>query len=172
MNAGGWHLKVFVFGNFVTVTHIYVVKRTMEKHAVLTLILSYLQSVNGDCGRVIFGGIPPNGYSGTVKIEVWPGSARFSCSNRNNPYFQEGKPVLQTSEPDGLSLLAFCKDDPNIKPIIYLEKYFREDFLIEEEAKMPIDAKFKVKPEYDILSTIPFLVKIYVRFCLNSTESK
>ena len=63
-------MKVFVFGNFVTVTHIYVVKRTMEKHAVLTLILSYLQSVNGDCGRVIFGGIPPNGYSGTVKIEV------------------------------------------------------------------------------------------------------
>ena len=54
----------------MTVTHIYVVKRTMEKHAVLTLILSYLQSVNGDCGRVIFGGIPPNGYSGTVKIEV------------------------------------------------------------------------------------------------------
>ena len=113
----------------------------MEKVAILAVILTLIKSVVGVCDKVIFALPPDGGYTGTVT-------------------FEDGNAILK--DPNGIPIVAFCDDGTT--PVIHIERNFQEDFLIEDSVKDPADVKFTLNSGYDIVSTIPFLVKIYVSF--------
>ena len=78
--------------------------------------------------------------------------------------FQDGRPTLEDTGPDGINFLAVCKDDPSLTPTIFVEKQFQDDFVIQNaNVKDPLNVVFRVGENYDIVSTIPFPVRIYVR---------
>ena len=130
----------------------------MEKIAILAFILTLVKSIVGDCEQVRFA-LPPGGvgYTGTVTFEVrsWI-KIRF---NENIFRFQDGNPILE--DPNGISIVAICDGSTSI-PVIHIEKEFQDDFLIDGNVKDPADVKFRLNSGYDIVSTIPFHVKIYV----------
>ena len=114
----------------------------MEKAAILAVILTLIKSVVGVCDEVTFA-LPPDGagYTGTVT-------------------FEDGNAILK--DPNGIPIVAICDDGTT--PVIHIEKYFQDDFMIEDNVKDPANKKFALNSGYDIVSTIPFHVKIYVSF--------
>lgn len=112
----------------------------MEKVAIVAVILTLIKSVVGVCEKVKFS-LPAGGYTGTVT-------------------FEDGNPILK--DPNGIPIVAFCDDGTT--PVIHIEKYFQDDFVIEDNVKDPANKKFALKSGYDIVSTISFHVKIYVSF--------
>ena len=112
----------------------------MEKVAIVAVILTLIKSVVGVCEKVKFS-LPAGGYTGTVT-------------------FEDGNPILK--DPNGIPIVAFCDDGTT--PVIHIEKNFQDDFMIEDNVKDPADVKFTLNSGYDIVSTIPFYVKIYVSF--------
>jgi len=115
----------------------------MEKITLLALILTLIKSVAGVCEQVIVS-FPPEGYTGTVKIK-------------------DGRPTLEDTGPQGINFLAICKDDRDANtPTIFVEGQFQDDFVIQDaNVKDPLNVAFTVGENYDIVSTIPFPVRIY-----------
>ena len=113
----------------------------MEKVAILAVILTLIKSVFGVCDKVIFA-LPSDGYTGTVT-------------------FEDGNAILK--DPNGIPIVAIC-DDLVTTPVIHIERDFQDDFMIEDNVKDPANKKFALNSGYDIVSTIPFHVKIYVSF--------
>ena len=78
---------------------------------------------------------------------------------------QDGRPTLEDTGPQGINFLAICKDDRDANtPTIFVEGQFQDDFVIQDaNVKDPSNVAFTVGENYDIVSTIPFPVRIYVR---------
>ena len=92
---------------------------------------------------------------------------RWQEKGAKNFVFQDGKPTIDDTGDDGINFVAICQPDavPDT-PTLYIEEDFRDFFdIIPVASKDPANVAFTVKSDsYEIVSTIPFPVRIYVSF--------
>ena len=99
-------------------------------------------SLSQDCGKVIFAP-SPEGYAGTVR----PGP--------------DGAPYLESGVGDGVRLIVGCTDQ-TVTPEVSMDAAYNEDFELVDGARMPANKYLKVTANYDIVTSVEYVVVVYV----------